>query len=179
MLAQSQEIERLKEVVGTILARTEREGNNHGSTSGQHSGNALSQQKDKENTSVSVRNSETGRGQIKLNKQNSRVQHSVDEGLQTKEKEGARTKGIKNDHSRVELLNWFQMGEEVVASAKLESKDPTAMVHHVPLGQECWKVWVLDVLEDIALYRPTREFGTLSMAQGSTIAWPIKYIKLV
>ncbi|XP_062009336.1 uncharacterized protein LOC133725936 [Rosa rugosa] len=180
MLAQSQEIQQLKEIVGAILARTEKEGNNHGSTSGQHSGNQLSQQKDKENISVTVRNSETERPQSRHSKQkNSSVQHSVDEGLQSKEKEGARTKGIKNDHNRIELLNWFQMGEEVVASAKLESKDPSAVVHHVPLGHECWKVWVLDVFEDIALYRPTSEFGKLSMAQGSTIAWPIKYIKLV
>ena len=45
------------------------------------------------------------------------------------------------------------MGEEVVGTAKRESKDPSA------------KVLV-------------SEFGTQSKAQGSTIAWPIKFIKL-
>lgn len=109
----------------------------------------------------------------------SRLQHSTDHGMQSKDKEGTRAKGTKDDQNRIELLSWFEMSEGVVAIAKLDSKDPNAMVHHVPLGPECWKVWVLDVFDDIALYRPTREFGTLSEATGSTIAWPIKYIRQI
>ncbi|KAL6180469.1 hypothetical protein ACLB2K_047132 [Fragaria x ananassa] len=86
--------------------------------------------------------------------------------MQSKDKEGTRAKGTKDDQNRIELLSWFEMSEGVVATAKLDSKDPNAMVHHVPLGPECWKVWVLDVFDDIALYRPTKEFGTLSEATG-------------
>ncbi|XP_040369373.1 uncharacterized protein LOC112198394 isoform X1 [Rosa chinensis] len=197
MLSQSQEIERLKEVVATLLARSEKERNNHQvSNSVQHSATKFSLRTQNENPSVqhhssdgiqskhniaSVRGSESGRPQSKQSnqKKTGSIQHSAGDGSQSKDKEGKRTKVTKDDQNRIELLSWFEMEEQVVAIAKLESKDPNVKVHHVPLGHECWKVWVLDVFEDIALYRPTREFGTLSMAQGSTVAWPIKYIKQV
>ncbi|XP_040374393.1 uncharacterized protein LOC112180731 [Rosa chinensis] len=130
---------------------------------------------------TSVRDTENGRPQSKQSnhKKASSLQHSANHGLQSKNNEGTTAKCTKDDQNRIELLSWFEMGEELVAIAKLESKDPNVKVHHVPLGHECWKVWVLDVFEDIALYRPTREFGTLSMAQGRTIAWPIKYNRQV
>ncbi|XP_062011280.1 uncharacterized protein LOC133740260 isoform X2 [Rosa rugosa] len=179
MLSQSQEIERLKEVVATLLARSEKQGNNHNENPSvqHHSSDGVQSNQN----IASVRGSDSGRPQSKQSnqKKTSSIQYSADHGSQSKDKEGKRTKVTKDDQNRIELLNWFEMEEQVVAIAKLESKDPNVKIHHVPLGHECWKVWVLDVFEDIALYRPTREFGTLSMAQGSTIAWPIKYIKQV
>ncbi|KAK9914593.1 hypothetical protein M0R45_038363 [Rubus argutus] len=177
MLSQSQEIQQLKEMVGTLFTRLEKGVNNHGSTSAQQSTNEFAQQKQPENQSVRHCSSDVAQSKQKDARQGFENRRQQSKQSKHNQKEGTRNKGNKDDQNRIELLSWFDMGEEVVATTKLESKDPSVKVHHVPLGHECWKVWVLDVFEDIALYRPTNEFGTLSKSQGSTIAWPIKYIK--
>ena len=42
-----------------------------------------------------------------------------------------------------QLLHWYKFDvEEVVAERKIASKDRNAKVHHMPLGQDCWKIWV-------------------------------------
>ena len=40
---------------------------------------------------------------------------------------------------KCKLLNWRK---KVVAEGTIASTDPTALVHHVPLGADTWKVWV-------------------------------------
>ena len=53
-------------------------------------------------------------------------------------------------------------------------------MHHVPLGIDCWKVWVDEVKDlNVPLYRSTSEFSSLNEAVGSTVAWPKKFIKLL
>ncbi|CAL8991201.1 unnamed protein product [Prunus brigantina] len=90
----------------------------------------------------------------------------------------AKKKENPAENAKCKLLNWIGTSE-IVGIGEIASTDPNSLVHHVPLGHECWKVWVNDVMDDnVALYRPTREFFLLREALGTTIAWPIKYIKL-
>ncbi|CAN6551162.1 unnamed protein product [Malus baccata var. baccata] len=80
--------------------------------------------------------------------------------------------------SSCKLLNWLGNGQ-VVATGEIESTNPKAKVHHMVLGPDCWKVWVIVVrVENISLYRPTSEFRVLEDAVSSTIAWPSKYVRL-
>jgi hypothetical protein len=52
--------------------------------------------------------------------------------------------------------------EEIVGEGKIASIDPSANVHHIPLGRDCWKVWVDDVyMSNLPLYRPTKNFEFL------------------
>ncbi|KAK9122958.1 hypothetical protein Sjap_012560 [Stephania japonica] len=54
-----------------------------------------------------------------------------------------------------------------------------ALVDDVPLGPDCYKVWVRDVLiSNISLPRPSRLHFTVDDAMASTVAWPSKYIDL-
>ncbi|KAL2512923.1 Transposase 23 domain-containing protein [Abeliophyllum distichum] len=78
---------------------------------------------------------------------------------------------------KCKLLRWFGK-DDVVANGEIASTNPTDLVHHVPLGNECWRVWVTEVVDNVTLYRPTREHFLLEDALGSTIAWPLKYIKV-
>ncbi|KAJ6813290.1 uncharacterized protein M6B38_411370 [Iris pallida] len=74
------------------------------------------------------------------------------------------------------MLNWMT-GSEVVAIGDIASTNPNDLVHHVPLGHECYKLWVHEVTNfEVTLYRPTREFFLLHEALSSTVTWPIKYI---
>uniref|UniRef100_A0A2N9I0V6 DUF8039 domain-containing protein n=1 Tax=Fagus sylvatica TaxID=28930 RepID=A0A2N9I0V6_FAGSY len=85
------------------------------------------------------------------------------------------------ENAQCELLNWclFEK-EEVVAKGKIATTDPYSKVHHVPLGIDCWKVWVDEVKDlNVPLYRSTSEFSSLNEAVGSTVAWPKKFIKLL
>ncbi|KAK9213934.1 hypothetical protein WN944_005920 [Citrus x changshan-huyou] len=76
------------------------------------------------------------------------------------------------------LLNWLGTGE-VVAKGMIAATNPEALVHHVQLGPDYYKVWVDEVNKpSLSLVRPTQEFFNLGDAKGSTIAWPIKYITL-
>jgi hypothetical protein len=78
-------------------------------------------------------------------------------------------------------LNWclFEK-EEVIAKGKITTTDPYSKVHHVPLGNDCWKDWVDEVKDsNVPLYRSTSEFSSFNEAVGSTVAWPKKFIKLL
>ena len=67
----------------------------------------------------------------------------------------------------------------MVAEGQISSTDPKSMVHHVPLGPGCWKVWVNHVeVNNVPLYRPNREMFVLEEALGNTVAWPSKFINL-
>jgi hypothetical protein len=69
--------------------------------------------------------------------------------------------------------------EEVVAEGRIATTDPSSKVHHLPLGRDCWKVWVEEVyMDQLTLYRPTDEIRTLREAVGSTVAWPKSSIRL-
>ncbi|XP_012850929.1 PREDICTED: uncharacterized protein LOC105970643 [Erythranthe guttata] len=86
------------------------------------------------------------------------------------------------NNQKCQLLHWynFKTAEEVVAEGHIASTDPQTKVHHIPIGKECWKVWVdLVVNEDLHLFRPTNEFSVLGDALGSTIAWPKSSIKMI
>jgi hypothetical protein len=51
-------------------------------------------------------------------------------------------------------LNWYLFEkEEVVAKGKIAKTYPHSKVHHVPLGIDCWKVWVDEVKDsNVLLY---------------------------
>jgi hypothetical protein len=85
------------------------------------------------------------------------------------------------ENSRCQLLHWYRYDEEeIVAEGKISSTDPSVKVHHMPLGRDCWKVWVDEVyMGCLALYRPTDEFRVLKEAMGSTVAWPKSSIRLI
>ena len=85
------------------------------------------------------------------------------------------------ENRRCQLIHWYKFDEEeVVAEGKIASTDPSAKVHHMPLGRDCWKVWVEEVIvENLNLYRPTDEFQVLTEAIGSTVAWPKSSIKMI
>ncbi|CAB4294332.1 unnamed protein product [Prunus armeniaca] len=77
---------------------------------------------------------------------------------------------------KCKLLHWTGSGE-VVALAEISSTNPQDNVHFAPLGPDCWKVWVLEVLvRGQPLFRPTHEFFLIEDAVLSTTTWPIKFI---
>ncbi|XP_059655561.1 uncharacterized protein LOC132302666 [Cornus florida] len=79
--------------------------------------------------------------------------------------------------AQCKLLNWCGTG--VVAVGEIESTDPSACVQDVPIGPDCWKVWVnVASTPGVPLYRPTQNFFFIEDAIGNTIAWPSKFIKI-
>ena len=82
---------------------------------------------------------------------------------------------------RYKLLHWYNFElEEVVAEGTITSKDPSATVHHLPLGRDCWKVWVDEVFdEELKLYIAIDEAYKLVEALGSTIVWPKSFVKVL
>lgn len=85
------------------------------------------------------------------------------------------------EYGRCQLLHWYNFElEQVVAEGHIASTDPTVKVHHMPIGRDCWKVWVVEVLdEELNLYRPTDEAERLCEALCNTVAWPKSCIKLL
>ncbi|CAL5331972.1 unnamed protein product [Camellia sinensis] len=79
------------------------------------------------------------------------------------------------DNDKCKLLNWDGT-KVVVAEGTIASTDSKALVHHVPLGPGCWKVWVNHVIVNAPLFRPNREMFVLEDAIGSTVAWPTHFI---
>ena len=78
-------------------------------------------------------------------------------------------------------MNWclFEK-EEVVAKGKIAAIYPHSKVHHIPLGIDCWKLWVDEVKDSNGpLYWPTSEFSLLTKEVGNTISWPKHFIKLL
>ncbi|CAL5383295.1 unnamed protein product [Camellia sinensis] len=73
------------------------------------------------------------------------------------------------DNAKCKLLNWDGT-KVVVVEGTIASTDSKALVHHVPLGPGCWKVWVNHVIVNAPLFRPNREifdfetkFGNINM----------------
>jgi hypothetical protein len=78
-------------------------------------------------------------------------------------------------------LNWclFEK-EEVVEQGKIATTDRYSKVHHVPLGIDCWKVWIDEVKDsNVPLYQSISEFSSLNETVRSTVVWPNKFIKLL
>ncbi|CAL9013231.1 unnamed protein product, partial [Prunus brigantina] len=98
-------------------------------------------------------------GEINIEKENLSVQHSANESVQSKQKvnnnvqksanEMSQSKQKENpaENAKCKLLNWIGTSE-IVGIGEIASTDPNSLVHHVPLGHECWKVWVNDVMDD-------------------------------
>jgi len=90
---------------------------------------------------------------------------------------------LELENASCQLLHWYSDDPvEVVAEGKVASTDPKARVHHVPLGRDCWKVWVESITsgkEDVELYKMTDEARIINEALGSTVAWPRSCIKLI
>ncbi|XP_074560850.1 uncharacterized protein LOC141817057, partial [Curcuma longa] len=89
-------------------------------------------------------------------------------------------KGTARDisvNAKCKLLHWSVDG--AVAEGRIASTDPKAKVHHVPLGESYWKVWIDRVLvEKVELIRPNEEMFFLEDAIGSTVAWASMFIVL-
>ncbi|XP_028084344.1 uncharacterized protein LOC114285506 isoform X2 [Camellia sinensis] len=83
--------------------------------------------------------------------------------------------GSNLDNAKCKLLNWDGT-KVVVAEGTIASIDSKQLVHHVPLGPGCWKVWVNHVKVNAPLFRPNREMFVLEDTIGSTIAWPNHFI---
>ncbi|CAA2955710.1 Hypothetical predicted protein [Olea europaea subsp. europaea] len=83
------------------------------------------------------------------------------------------------ENAKCQLLRWYMFEEEeIVGEGKIASIDLSAKVHHMPLGRDCWKVWVEEVyMSQLPLYRPTDEFRVLSEAMGSTVTLPKSYME--
>ncbi|TYK05035.1 uncharacterized protein E5676_scaffold143G002920 [Cucumis melo var. makuwa] len=62
---------------------------------------------------------------------------------------------INDSQTKCKLLDWYG-SREIVAEGKWSSNDPTALVHHVPIGPHAIRVWV-DVAKkpNAHLWRPT------------------------
>jgi len=75
---------------------------------------------------------------------------------------------------KCKLLNWQK---KVVAEGTLSSIDPNALVHHVPLGMDNWKVWVDVALDPTAqLWKPTLEMSVIQDVVATTVAWHKDFI---
>ncbi|XP_028052446.1 N-carbamoylputrescine amidase-like isoform X1 [Camellia sinensis] len=79
------------------------------------------------------------------------------------------------DNAKCKLLNWDGTNV-VVAEGTIASTDSKALVHHVPLGPGCWKVWVNYVIVNAPLFHLNHEIFVLEDAIGSTVAWPTHFI---
>ena len=66
----------------------------------------------------------------------------------------------------------------MVAEGQISSTNPKSMVHYVPLGPRCWKVWVNHVKVNVPLYRSNCEMFVPEEALGSVVAWSRKFINL-
>ena len=67
--------------------------------------------------------------------------------------------------------------DEIVAEGRWSSSDPTALVHHIPIGPNAVRVWVDAVRNpNTLLWRPNSEMLHIEDTIGSTIAWPIDKI---
>ncbi|XP_059656016.1 uncharacterized protein LOC132303017 isoform X3 [Cornus florida] len=79
-----------------------------------------------------------------------------------------------------ELLH-FHGTKTVVAKGMIDSVDPDSLIGSAPLGSDCWRVWITDLIDSsVPLYRPEICGFDLKDAYviGFSIAWPIKYIKI-
>ncbi|CAL5418446.1 unnamed protein product [Camellia sinensis] len=77
--------------------------------------------------------------------------------------------GSNLDNTKCKLLNWDGT-KAVIAEGTIALADSKQLVHHVPLGPECWKVWVKHIKVNAPLFRFNREMFVLEDAVGSTFA---------
>ena len=68
----------------------------------------------------------------------------------------------ENAHNaRYYLWNWYLDDvDKIVAEGKIVSIDSNAKVHPMPLGRDCWTVWVeliSDGKDEVTLYKVTNE----------------------
>ncbi|XP_059624601.1 uncharacterized protein LOC132267458 [Cornus florida] len=64
---------------------------------------------------------------------------------------------------------------------EIDSTDPKSLIGSAPLGSECWKVWINEVIDvNVPLYMLEIRCFDLkeSYVEAATIAWPIKYVKI-
>ncbi|KAF5930936.1 hypothetical protein HYC85_031809 [Camellia sinensis] len=71
--------------------------------------------------------------------------------------------GSNLDNTKCKLLNWHGT-TMVVVEGTIASTDFKQLVHHVPLGPGCWKVWVKHVKVNALLFRPNHEMFVLEDA---------------
>ncbi|CAL5424268.1 unnamed protein product [Camellia sinensis] len=71
--------------------------------------------------------------------------------------------GSNLDNTKCKLLNWDGT-KMVVVEGTIASTDFKQLVHHVPLGPGCWKVWVKHVKVNALLFRPNHEMFVLEDA---------------
>ena len=77
-----------------------------------------------------------------------------------------------------EILHWFGSGE-VVGIGEIDSSNPINTIDGIPLGPNCWKIWVMHVhMDEVPLYKASRQFFYLEEAKGKSIAWPNDCIRL-
>jgi hypothetical protein len=152
-----------------VIAQSQK-GNGTATTCSNHDGAESKKRKQK--------NVEVGESDQEASKQSKKKTNANNQST-IKEKEGVYTQRSVPLMKKLHLLSWLDKDEKIVATADLHSKDPNEKVHCVPVGPGCWKVWVREVSHDIALFRPTQEFSTLDAARGSTVAWPINFIKSI
>ena len=137
-----------------------------------HSGNWIAKRKrNQKNTSGASSSKDKRSGEI------DRPGVSSNKDMRSGEIDRPRKSQKRDAGDKAELLSWFSPDEQVVAIGGILSKDPESLVHHVPLGHDCWKISVYEVFQDIALFRPTSEFSRLEASTGSVIAWPSKFIR--
>lgn len=78
----------------------------------------------------------------------------------------------KGEKKKCILLDCKNSGRKV-AEGRVCSTDPTALIHHVPLGPNASKVWVeVSKIDDARVWRPNSEIEYISDAIGTTVAWP-------
>lgn len=101
---------------------------------------------------------------------------------QSQQGSGTMQENAHYENARCYLLNWYSDDvDEIVVEGTIASTDPKAKVHHMPLGRDCWKVWVesiSDGMDEVTLYKVTDEAHIIVEALGSTVAWPKSCIKL-
>ncbi|KAK9930240.1 hypothetical protein M0R45_027283 [Rubus argutus] len=127
------EVQELKMMVKSLLARSEKEGN-------------------------------------KNQKQTTSAQHSATEIAQSQQRNGTATSSKHNGaESKKRKQKDVGVGGTDQESSK-QSKQRTHEKNHTTTKEK-------EVAHDIALFRPTQEFSTLDAAKGSTVAWPVNFIK--
>lgn len=72
---------------------------------------------------------------------------------------------------RCELLHWYNYNvDEVVTEKTIASTDPKAKLYHIPLGRDCWKDWIENVIKpNVNKYRLIDEGHIVNEALGSII----------
>ncbi|XP_059630574.1 uncharacterized protein LOC132273613 [Cornus florida] len=80
-------------------------------------------------------------------------------------------------YKKCELLHYNGSGV-IVAKGEVDSTDLDDLIDDVPLGFECWKVYITGVIEpNVLMCRILQSYNTLEHVTGP-IAWPSRFIKI-